>query len=264
MSGIDELISIGIEDPEYYAELLSVTPRDVSGRLLSDERPGPDIPGIHDPIAQRLQTLLDVVAHISLCQKGNVSATLACIRQDKDALETQVYVTFNHEDDEAARSCPKHLQSIFGMLHQVPYRPSARDGSPKVIEGDLEGKLIEICRAIHNYSYDIFEYRVYKRRPRLSEIRGYIEQERMHFTLEQHFMLMNFLQHVDAIIDIVADARHTKQFSNIAIQIFINIYWYWKKHNLLPKDEPADNKVTLLDQADARLAEGACADTYVT
>jgi hypothetical protein len=260
MSGIDELISIGIEDPEYYAELLSMTPRDGNRRLLSNERPCPDIPGIHDvdaPFARRLQTLLDVVADISLCQNGNVSATLACIKQDKDAIKTQVYVTFNHEDDEAARSCPKHLQSIFGMLHQVPYRPSVTDGSPKVIEGELEEKLVEICRAIHNYSYDIFEYRVYKRWPRLSEIRGYIEQERTHFTLEHHFTLMEFLRHVDTIIDIVADARDTKQFSDIDIQIFINIYWYWKKHNLLPKDEPADNKVTLLDQADARLAEGA-------
>jgi hypothetical protein len=42
MSGIDELISIGIEDPEYYAELLSMTSRDVNRRLLSNERPCPD------------------------------------------------------------------------------------------------------------------------------------------------------------------------------------------------------------------------------
>ncbi|KAI0282111.1 hypothetical protein BGY98DRAFT_132673 [Russula aff. rugulosa BPL654] len=144
----DELISIGIEDPEYYAELLSVTPRDANRPLLSNEHPCPDVLGIHGvdaPLAQRLQTLLDVVADISLCQKGNVSATVACIKQDKDALETQIYIAFNHETDEAARSCPNHLQSIFGMLRQVLYQPPVTDGSPKVIAKELEGKLVEIA-----------------------------------------------------------------------------------------------------------------------
>ena len=66
---------------------------------------------------------------------------------------------------------------------------------------------------------------------------------------------MEFLQHVDMIIDIIADAWDTKQISGINIQSFINIYSYWKEHNLLLEDGPTDNKVTLLDQADARLAK---------
>ena len=99
------------------------------------------------PLSQHLQTFLDVVAEISLCQKGNVSAAMACIKEYKDALETQLYIAFNHEDDEAARSCPKHLQSIFGMLHQVPYQPLATDGPPKVIAGELKDKLVEILQS---------------------------------------------------------------------------------------------------------------------
>lgn len=211
----------------------------------------------HAPLAQRLQTLLNVVAEISLCQKGNVSATMACIKQDKDAIETQLYIAFDHGDDEAARSCPKHLQSVFGMLHQVPYQPISTGGSPKVIAGELKDKLVEICRAIHIYSYDIFEYRVNKRKHKLSDIRGYIEQEPTYFTPQQRSTLVAFLQHVGMIIKVVADARDTKQFSDIDIQSFINIYPYWTDHNLLSKDRLADNKVTLLDHADAWLVEGA-------
>ena len=262
----DDPISIGIEDPEYYAELLSVTPRDANRRLLSNEHPCPDVPGIHgvdSPLAQRLQTLLDVIADISLCRKGNVSATMACIKQDKDDIGTHLYIAFNHENDEAARSCPDHLQSIFGMLHQVPYQPPVTDGSPKVIAKELEGKLIEICRAIHNYSYNIFEYRVNKRKHKFSQIRGYIEQESTNFSSEQRSMLVDFLQHVDMIIKVVADTQATKQLPYIEIQMLLSIYSYWTKNNLLPNYRLADNKVTLLDHADEWLANGARSDTYV-
>jgi hypothetical protein len=54
-------------------------------------------------LAQRLQMLLDTVADISLCQRGNVSATMACLKDDKGTLETRLYIVFNHKDDEAAR-----------------------------------------------------------------------------------------------------------------------------------------------------------------
>ena len=266
MSGFDELISIGIDDPEYYAELLRVTIRDANRRLLSDERPCPDISGVHgvDPqLAQRLKTLLDVVADISLCQRGNVSATMACIKSGEDAVETQLYIAFNHENDEAAGSCPEHLQSIFRMLHNVPYQSPVQDGSSKVIGKELGGKLVEICVAIHNYSYDVFKYRVNKRKHKLSEVRGYIEQESTYFTSKQRSTLVVFLQHVDMIINIAAGSQASKQFSYSKIQMLLNIYSYWTNHNLLPNDQLADNQVTLLDQADAWLAEGALYDTYV-
>ena len=136
-------------------------------------------------------------------------------------------------------------------------QPSASDSSPKVIAKDVEDKLVEICRAIHNYSYDIFEYRVNKRKHKLSEIRGYIEQGPTPFTGQQHSALMEFLQHVDRIIKIVTNARDTKQLPYNFIEVLLSIYSYWKNRNLLPKGELADNKVTLLDHADTWLAEGA-------
>ena len=265
MSGVDDLISIGIGDPEYYAELLSVIPRDANRRLLSNEHPCPDIAGIPsvDPLlAQRLQTLLDVLANISLCQKGNVSATMASIKPDKGLIETQLYIAFNHEEDNSARSCPEHLKSIFGMLHEVPYQPLETDASPKLIAGELEDKLVDICEAIHNYSYEIFEYRVNKRRKKFSQIWGYIEQESADFSPEQRSTLLAFFNHVDMILQVV-EPQVTKQLSRNHIQMLLNIYTYWTDHNLLPEDPLVDNKLTLLDHADAWLAKGALSDTYV-
>jgi hypothetical protein len=234
-------IPIDIGDPEYYADLLNMTPRDANRRLLCPDHDVPGIHGVNAPLAGRLPTLLDVVADISLCQKRNVSATMTCIKKDKDTLETQLYIAFKTEDDEAARSCPEHLQSIFGMLHQVPYQPSASDSSPKVIAKELEDQLVEICRAIHNYSYDIFEYRVNKRKLKLSEIRGYIEQGPTPFTSQQHSTLMGFLWHVDSIVKIVTNARDTKQLSYNFIKNLLSVYSYWVNHNLLLKGEFVEN-----------------------
>ena len=266
MSGIDELISIGIEDPEYYAELLSVITRDANRCLLSNEHSCSDIPsiqGVDLPLAQRLKTLLDVVADISLCRRGNVSATMACIKPYNDTVEIQIYIAFNHENDEAAVSCTEHLQSIFEMLHQVRYRPSTTNDSSRVIGKELEDELVEICGAILNYSYDIFKYHVNKRKDKLSQIREYIVQGSAHFSSQRHSTLVEFLEHVVMIINIVADAQATKQLPDMDIQMLLNIYSYWTNHNLLPDDPLANNKSTLLDEADAWLAEGALSDTYV-
>jgi len=84
--------------PEYYAELLKNIPRLAERRLLSNERSYSDVPGIQgvgDPLARRLQTLLDILANISLCQQRNVSATTACLKGDKGTLETRLYIVFN-------------------------------------------------------------------------------------------------------------------------------------------------------------------------
>ena len=50
----------------------------------------------------------------------------------------------------------------------------------KVIANELENDFIEICRAIHNYSFDIFAHRVTKREHKLSDIRGYLELDQTH------------------------------------------------------------------------------------
>jgi hypothetical protein len=192
MFGINQL---GTEDPEYYADLLCKIPRPANRRLS-------DIPGNQNfgvALSRRLQTLLDAVADISLCRRGNASATMASLTSDTGSLETQLYIVFNHEDDESALRCSQHLQNIFGLLRRVPFTPPAI-GSPKVIPKELEDDFIEICKVIHDYSFDIFRYRVTKRRQKLSDIRGYIEQDQTDFTNKQRSTLLTFLTHVDQII----------------------------------------------------------------
>jgi hypothetical protein len=257
MSEIYQPISIGTQDPEYYAELFCKISRPADQRLPSDERSCPDVPGIQnvdDPLARRLQTLLDAVADISLCQLRNVSATMASLKDDHGTLQTRLYIVFNHEDDEAAGSCSQHLRAIFDMLRRVPYRPPAMDGSPKIIANELQDDFIEFCTAIHNYSFDIFAHRVTKREHKLSDIRGHIEQDR-HFTSQQRSTLLAFLKGVDAIIVNVAKAQTTKQLPTISIKLLLMIYSYWTEYNLLP--DVSDKKVTLLDDADKWLADSA-------
>src|SRR6266436_8828529 len=174
MSGTDQLISIYPGDPEFFAYLLHEVHRKANRRLESDAQSCPDVPGIQGvdfALDLRLQTLLDAIADISLRRRGNVSATMASLKDNAGTLETQLYIVFNHENDESAVNCRQHLQKIFNMLHLVPYRPPATDGSLKVIARELESNHVEICQAIHNYSFHVFHYRVTKRRSRLSEIR---------------------------------------------------------------------------------------------
>ena len=258
MSWINQLSP---EDPEYYAELFRKIPQLANRRLLSHERPCPDsdvlvTQDIDPPVARRLQTVLDAVADISLCQRGNVSATMACVKDDNGTLETRLYIVFNHEDDGAARHCPHHLRDVFNKLRQVRYDPPAMGGSPNVIANELEDDFIEICRAIHNYSFDIFAYRVTKHEHKLSDIRNHIELDRTHFTPQHRFTLVAFLRHVDAIITSVANAQTTKQLPTIFIKMLLSMYSFWTENDLLPKDL-LDNKVTLLDNADTWLAKGA-------
>jgi hypothetical protein len=260
MFGTDQLISFGPEEPEYYAELLSKIPRPAN-RRSSDGRYCPDIPGIQNfdvALSRRLQTLLDAVTDISLCRRGNVSATMASLKDNTGTLETRLYIVFNHEDESALR-CNQHLQNIIEMLRRVTYRPPAMGGSPKVITNESEDELIEFCKAIHNYSFDIFAYRVTKRGHKLSEIRGYIEQDQTQFSTKQRSTLLIFLEGVDRIITKVTNAKTTKQLSSTFIKMLLRMYSYWTEHGLLPKDSPADNKVTftLLDHADAWLTNRA-------
>ena len=106
MSG-KQPISIDEKDSEHYAELLRNTSRLANRCLPSDERQDVDSPlDRHLPV-----TLLDVLADISLCQRRNVSATMASLKDDNGTLETRLYIVFNHEDDETAHRCPRHLAS---------------------------------------------------------------------------------------------------------------------------------------------------------
>ncbi len=68
------------DDPEYYAELLQKSSRPADRRQQTNQQSCGNIPGIQnvdDELSKRLRTLLDVIADISICEHGNVSATMA-------------------------------------------------------------------------------------------------------------------------------------------------------------------------------------------
>ena len=260
MSEINEPISICTEDPEYYAELLvKISRPEIWGLPSVSGLFRPDVQDIDNPRARRLQALLDVIADISLCQQGNVSATMACTKYDSGTLQTRLYIVFDHQNDEAARRCPQHLNSIFDMLHKVPYTPPAI-GSPKVLANELTDDFIKICEAIHSYSFNIFVHRVTKHEDKLSDIQGYTEQDRTELWPSQRYFFAEFFRHVDTIIKAVHEAQATKELRTIDIQELLNIYSYWTnpEHEFIPKDRLADESDTrtLLDVADGWLARG--------
>ena len=245
MPGINQPITVGTADPEFYAELLRKTTRLANTRL----------PSIDGPLTLR-QILLNAVADISLCQRGNVSATMACLKDNGGTLETQLYVVFNHQDDEAARSCPPHLESIFGMLHQIPCETTAMDDSSEDVPTEVVENFVKIVRAIHNFSFENFAHRVTKHEPKLLYIRKCIEEDQKYLKPKHRSTLVEFLEDVDMIIKMVADARATKQLPIVSIRKLLGIYSNWTECNLLPEDEFADSEATLLDKADRWLAKG--------
>jgi len=185
---------------------------------------------------------------------------MASLKDNGGTLETRLYVVFNHEDDESSRRCLQHLQNIFNLLHRVPYKPPSTGSSPKVIGSEFENDYMEICRVIHNYSFDIFYYRVTKREGRLSDIRQYIERNPEDLMTGQHQALLVFrkplLLFLDAVGRIIklTKAKATKPLSVGFMKILVRFYLYWTHNGLLPKDS-ADNQITLLDYADAWLAQ---------
>jgi hypothetical protein len=128
-------------------------------------------------------------------------------------------------------------------------------GSPKIIPNTLKEDFVEICAVIHNYSFNIFKYRVNKRKKNLLEIRKHIEQDEGFFKPEQRSTLLEFLRHVAHIMRAVTDAEHMNQFPTSTMTMLHTMYIVWTDDNLLPKDDPADNTLTLLDIADNWLAE---------
>lgn len=170
---------------------------------------------------------------------------MACFKDDKGTLETQLYIIFNHEDESASR-CPQHLEDIFHMLRQVHYIPPAIDGK-KIFTNELKDDFIKICRAIHNYSFDIFAHHVSKRKGKKPGIWSPIELDQTHFSHQQRFTLLYFLKTVETIIKIVNNARTTKKLSTIFIKSLLTM------DNILSEHDDTAT-VTLLDHADTWLA----------
>jgi len=246
---MSSILSVGPGDPAYYTDLL----KDIN---VFVDRPPPFHEQSPLTIVDRTptQTLLDDLASISLRETRNASATMAHLKSCNDVIEMQLYIVFDHQNDDSHRRCCQHLKSIFTMLRGVPYKPPEAGGSPQIITDDLKTDLLEISRAIHNYSFGIFAHRVGKRWKEISNVRKLIEEEPEAFTPIQHSILLEFLQQVEMIFGIVSQAWATKQLSILQIQLLLGVYSFWTKNGLLPEDALADDTVTLLDAVDGFLA----------
>ena len=96
--------------PEYYADMLKIASR--STDLPFDERSCRDMPGLQgvdNLLSQRLQAVLEVLADISLHEKGNVSVTTASLKDNSGTLETKLYIVFNHDLRDKKEDHRNHL-----------------------------------------------------------------------------------------------------------------------------------------------------------
>ena len=117
-----------------------------------------------------------------------------------------------------------------------------------------------------NYSFEIFAYRIAKRKSCLLEIRRYIELDKhheKHFTPQERSELMEFFGHVDKIIECADAAQATKNLDTDFIRALINAYSYWKMQNLLPKNPLAEDRPTLLNKVDAWIDGSAWSKSHM-
>jgi hypothetical protein len=120
--------------PVYYGELLwlfGLTSGLDMPRRIHQPAPRPNLPfppsDLDPGFVKRLQTLLDVLADISVWEKKNVAATSAQLTQAGATLATHLYVVFNSSDEDSRQSCRTHLWGIFETLRGVKYCPSPDD-----------------------------------------------------------------------------------------------------------------------------------------
>jgi len=114
--------------PVFYGELLWLFTGFTSGldvpRRIHQPAPCPNLPFSSDldpGFVKRLQTLLDVLADISVWEKKNLAATSAQLTQAGATLATHLYVVFNSSDEDSRQSCRTHLWGIFESLRGVKY-----------------------------------------------------------------------------------------------------------------------------------------------
>jgi hypothetical protein len=166
--------------PVYYGELLWLftSGQDTPRRI--QPAPCPNLPfprSDRDPdFVKRLQTLLDVLASISVWEKKNVAATSAQFTQAGDTLATHLYVVFNSSNKHSRQSCRSHLWGVFESLRGVEHYPSPADGSSKVIDKRFNDDIAKISSSLHTFSWEVFKHRVIKHREKLESITSLVAQ----------------------------------------------------------------------------------------
>jgi hypothetical protein len=259
--------------PVYYGELLWLftSGRDVPRRQIQPA-PCPNLPFPQldrDPdFTKRLQTLLDVLASISVQEKKNVAATSAQLTQAGDRLATHIYVVFNSSDEHSRQSCRSHLWGVFESLRGVENYPSPADGSPKIIDRRFNGDIAKISSNLHTFSWEVFKSRVFKHREKLESITSLVAQ--YSDTDGDKTPLSSFFNDLKTIINVMDRLERRVHSLDTTPPVFTKLlhimYADWVQTKLITEHDSGNEFLTVLGRFD--LFNGAfsqaCSESFFT
>lgn len=247
--------------PVYYGELLWLftSGRDVTRRMQPAPCPNlPFRPSDLDPgLVKRLQTLLNVLADISVWEKRNVAATSAQLTQAGATLATHLYIIFNSSDEGSRRSCRAHLWGIFESLRGVNYYPSPADGSPKLIDERFHDDIAKISSSLHTFAWDVFKPRVTKHGRKLESIKNLITKYSGSFTIADNAALSSFFNDLDEILVSVDRLERVDTVPYMFTNLLHRMYMEWLRNSLLAEDDSGNELLTVLGRLDV-LVNSAC------
>jgi hypothetical protein len=254
---------IGPTHPVYYGELLwlftGITWLDVP-RRIHQPAPCSNLPfpsDLDSGFVKRLQTLLDVLADISVWEKKNLAATSAQLTQAGATLATHLYVVFNSSDEDSRQSCRTHLWGTFESLRVVKYYPSPDDGSPELIDERFHGDIAEISSSLHTFAWEVFKPRVIKHRKKLESIKGLVTKYPRSFAVDDAAALSSFFGHLDKILVSVDRLENVDTVPTTFTNLLHHMYVVWVQKNILAEHDSGNELPTVLDRLDV-LANSAC------
>jgi hypothetical protein len=255
--------------PVYYGELLWLftSGRDVPRRQIQPA-PCPNLPFPpldRDPdFTKRLQTLLDVLASISVWQKKNIAATSAQLTQAGDTLATHIYVVFNSSDERSRQNCRSHLWGVFESLRGVEHYPSPADGSPKIIDERFNDDIAKISSNLHTFSWEVFKSRVFKHREKLENITILVAE--YPDADSDKIPLSSFFDDLKRIINVMDRLESLDTAPPVFTDLLHLIYADWVQTKLITEHDSGNEFLTVLGRFD--LVNGAfsqaCRESFFT
>ncbi|KAI0294158.1 hypothetical protein BC826DRAFT_1012660 [Russula brevipes] len=231
--------------PVYYGELLWLVTsgRDVPRRI--QPAPCPNLPfpkSDRDPdFVKRLQTLLDVLASISVWEKKNLAATSAQLTQAGDTLATHLYVVFNSSDEHSRQSCRTHLWG---------YYPSPADGSPKVIDERFDDDIAKISSSLHTFSWEVFKSRVIKHREKLESITSLVAKYHDSIAVADKTALSSFFNDLKRILNAMDRLESVATVPPVFKNMLHNTYAVWVRDELITERDSGNEFSTVLGRFD--------------
>ncbi|KAI0302493.1 hypothetical protein BC826DRAFT_1172733 [Russula brevipes] len=239
----------------FYGELLWLFTSFTSGRNVPRRQiqpaPCPNLlfpPSDRDPdFAKRLQTLLDVLASISVWEKKNVAATSVQLTQAGDTLATHLYVVFNSSNEHSRQSCRSHLWDVFESLRGVEHCPSPADGSPKIMDKRFIDDIAKISSSLHTFSWEVFKHRVIKHREKLESITSLVAQ---YPDNAEKTALSSFFNNLKTILNVMDRLESADTVSPMFTKLLRQMYAVWVRKNLITEHDSGNEHLTVLGRFD--------------